>query len=183
MPKVINDMLWRLARGIDFANGLIGRTAAWLTLAMVLVQFGVVVMRYVFGIGSIMLQESIVYMHGLLFMMAAADTLLNDQHVRVDIFYARRSPFGQAVTNLLGHAFMLLPFCVLIVIVSWDYVSISWSVREGSRETSGIQGVFLLKSVILVFAVQMALQAVSLILQNILHITENKQKNGITDNG
>ena len=183
MPKPLANLLLRLARAIDFVNGLIGRAAAWLTLAMVLVQFGVVVMRYVFGIGSIMLQESIVYMHGLLFMMAAADTLLNDQHVRVDIFYARRSRFGQAVTNLFGHAFMLLPFCVLIIIVSWDYVSISWSVREGSRETSGIQGVFLLKTVILVFAVQMALQAVAFILHNLLHITEKKQKNEITDNG
>ena len=105
--------------------------------------------------------ESIVYMHGLLFMMAAADTLLNDQHVRVDIFYARRSRFRAGSNQFAGTCFYAAAFCVLIVIVSWDYVSISWSVREGSRETSGIQGVFLLKSVILVFAVQMALQAVS----------------------
>ena len=183
MPKPIIDMLMRLARGIDRVNGMIGNMAAWLTLAMVLVQFGVVVMRYVFGIGSIMLQESIVYMHGVLFMMAAADTLLKDQHVRVDIFYARRGAHGQAIINLLGHALLLLPFCVLIVIVSWDYVSISWSVREGSRETSGIQGVFLLKTVILVFAVQLALQALSFILQNLFHIIDSKQKNGIASHG
>ena len=85
------NKLQSLAALIDALNNAIGRSTAWLALAMVLVQFSVVVMRYVFGIGSIMMQEAIVYMHGVLFMMAAADTLLQNEHVRVDIFYARAS--------------------------------------------------------------------------------------------
>ena len=60
-----------LARGIDRLNETVGRTVAWLVLAMVLVQFLVVVMRYAFGLGSIWLQESIVYLHALLFMVGA----------------------------------------------------------------------------------------------------------------
>ena len=124
----------------------------WLSIAMVLVQFIVVVMRYAFGIGSILMQEAIVYMHAVLFMMAAADTLLAEAHVRVDIFYARL-PARKAAIDLFGNALLVLPFCVLLFLVSIDYVRLSWSVLEGSRETSGIQAVFLLKSVILVFAV------------------------------
>lgn len=158
----------RLSALIDGVNHRIGRTAAWLALAMVLVQFTVVVMRYVFGVGSIMMQEAIIYMHGVLFMMAAADTLLQDEHVRVDIFYATASAERQALVNMLGCAFLVLPFCILSVSVSIDYVAISWSVREGSRETSGIPAIYLLKSVILVFAVQMGLQAVSGIIKNAL---------------
>lgn len=160
--------LARFTALIDGANHRIGRTAAWLALAMVLVQFSVVVMRYVFGVGSIMMQEAIIYMHGILFMMAAADTLLQDEHVRVDIFYASASAERQALINLLGCALLILPVCILLVIVSLDYVAISWSVREGSRETSGIPAIYLLKSVILVFAVQMGLQAVSGIIKNAL---------------
>ena len=160
------NKLQSLAALIDAFNHAIGRSAAWLALAMVLVQFAVVVLRYVFGIGSIMMQEAIVYMHGVLFMMAAADTLLQDEHVRVDIFYARAVEQRKALINLLGCAFFVLPFCILIAYVSLDYVSMSWSVREGSRETSGIQGVFLLKSVILLFAAQLSLQAISGILTN-----------------
>ncbi|MCH1542635.1 MAG: TRAP transporter small permease subunit [Alphaproteobacteria bacterium] len=155
-----------IAGQINRLNHAIGRSAAWLALAMVLVQFAVVVLRYVFGIGSIMMQEAIVYMHGVLFMMAAADTLLQDEHVRVDIFYARASERRKALINLLGCTFFVLPFCILIAHVSYDYVSMSWSVREGSRETSGIQGVYLLKSVILLFAAQLSLQAISGILTN-----------------
>ena len=150
-----------LADHIDRVNQIIGRGAMWLSVAMVLVQFIVVIMRYAFGIGSILMQEAIVYMHAVLFMMAAADTLLAEAHVRVDIFYARLPAARKAAIDLFGNALLVLPFCVLLFLVSIDYVRLSWSVLEGSRETSGIQAVFLLKSVILVFAVQLALQAVS----------------------
>ena len=81
--------------------------------------------------------------------------------MRVDIFYARLPAARKAMVDLLGNALLVLPFCVLLFLVSIDYVRLSWSVLEGSRETSGIPAVFLLKSVILVFAVQLALQAVS----------------------
>lgn len=168
------DLAAQIAEQINRLNRAIGRSAAWLALAMVLVQFAVVVLRYVFGIGSIMMQEAIVYMHGVLFMMAAADTLLQDEHVRVDIFYARASQQRKALINLLGCAFFVLPFCILIAYVSYDYVSMSWSVREGSRETSGIQGVYLLKSVILLFAAQLSLQAISGILTNATKLMETK---------
>lgn len=168
------DLAAQIAEQINRLNRAIGRSAAWLALAMVLVQFAVVVLRYVFGIGSIMMQEAIVYMHGVLFMMAAADTLLQDEHVRVDIFYARASQQRKALINLLGCAFFVLPFCILIAYVSYDYVSMSWSVREGSRETSGIQGVYLLKSVILLFAAQLSLQAISGILTNATRLMETK---------
>lgn len=167
-----------LSRLIDRLNRRIGRSAAWLALAMVLVQFAVVVMRYVFGIGSIMMQEAIIYMHGVLFMMAAADTLLQDEHVRVDIFYATAAPRTKALINLLGCTLLVVPFCILLAYYAYDYVAISWSVREGSRETSGIQGIYLLKSVILVFAAQLVLQAVSGILKNALQLTGNEVTDG-----
>ena len=150
-----------LACHIDLVNHIIGRGTMWLSIAMVLLQFIVVVMRYAFGIGSILMQEAIIYMHAVLFMMAAADTLLAEAHVRVDIFYARLPAARKAAIDLFGNALLVLPFCVLLFLVSIDYVRLSWSVLEGSPETSGIQAVFLLKSVILVFAVQLALQAVS----------------------
>lgn len=168
------SLLTHLARLIDRVNHTIGNSVAWLCVLMVLVQFLIVGMRYVFGIGSIMLQESVLYMHGALFMLAAADTLLQNEHVRVDIFYARASATRKALIDLLGCAFLVLPVCLLLFYVSWDYVAISWSVLEGSRETSGIQGVFLLKSVILLFAAQLSLQALSGILTNIGKLKEAK---------
>jgi TRAP-type mannitol/chloroaromatic compound transport system permease small subunit len=135
---------------------------------MVVVQFVVVGMRYVFGVPSIFLQESIVYMHALIFMIGAGYTLLHDGHVRIDIFYGDATPKRRAVVNLAGVLILLLPISVMIWYVSWNYVSMAWMSREGSVEVSGIQGIYLLKTVILVFATLVAVQGISLGIRSLL---------------
>lgn len=152
----------RLIALIDGLNERIGRAVSWLALIMVAVQFIVVVQRYVFGIGSIWMQESIVYMHGFLFMLAAGYTLLHNGHVRVDVFYREAAPSRKALTDLFGTLFFLLPMCVAVIWLAWPYVSNSWAILEGSKETSGIHGVYLLKTAIIIFAVLVALQGISL---------------------
>ena len=150
-----------LADRIDRINAAIGRSVAWLCLFVVLVQFAVVVLRYGFGIGSIWLTESIIYGHAALFMLAAAWTLREGGHVRVDVFYADASPRRKALVDLCGAVLLLLPFMLVLAWLSLPYVSRSWSILETSRETSGIPAVFLLKTLIPMFAVMMALQGVS----------------------
>ncbi|MBE8191368.1 MAG: TRAP transporter small permease subunit [Alphaproteobacteria bacterium] len=162
-----------IATAIDTTNTFIGRSAAWLVLLMVLVQFGVVIMRYVFGEGSIIAQEAILYMHATLFLVAAADTLLQDAHVKIDIFYARLEARQQHLINIIGYICFAIPFCVLIWVVSFEYVALSWKVLEGSRETSGIPAIYLLKSVILIFAVQLGLQSFSQIIKSFIGWRQN----------
>ncbi|GAB6053785.1 TRAP transporter small permease subunit [Magnetospira thiophila] len=154
-----------LADLIDRCNRAIGHTVAWLTLFMVLVQFVVVLLRYIFGLGFIWMQESIIYMHAIMFMTGAAYTLLRDGHVRVDVFYRGASERFKAWSNLLGTIFLLIPVCSLILWASWGYAVDSWMVWEGSKETSGIQAVYILKTVILVFAALMILQGISVVLR------------------
>ena len=79
----------KLARTIDGLNTGIATVVRWLALFMVLMQFTIVVGRYAFGLNSIALQESVLYMHATLFMLGAGYTLLVDKHVRVDVFYAK----------------------------------------------------------------------------------------------
>lgn len=153
--------LSKIASSIDFLNGKLGAGVSWLALLLVLVQFTIVILRYVFGVGFVQMQESVVYLHGVLFMLAAGYTLLEDGHVRVDIFYRDASPKRKATVDLLGTLFLLIPVITLILWVSYPYVQRSWASFEGSRETSGIQAVFLLKSVILVFGVVVLLQGIS----------------------
>jgi TRAP-type mannitol/chloroaromatic compound transport system permease small subunit len=150
-----------LADRIDRLNGAIGRTIAWLGLFVVLVQFLVVVLRYGFDFGSIWLTESIIYGHAALFMLAAAWTLREGGHVRVDVFYAEASPRRKALIDLAGALLLLLPFMLVLAWLSWPYVSRSWAILETSRETSGIPAIFLLKTLIPLFALTMALQGVS----------------------
>jgi TRAP-type mannitol/chloroaromatic compound transport system permease small subunit len=157
------------ARAIDAINDRIGRTVAWLALLMVLTQFVVVVMRYVFGIGSVVMQESVVYMHATLFLVVAGYTLLCNGHVRCDIFYADATPRRKALIDIFGVFVFLLPMCALIAWTAWPYVASAWAVLEGSPEGGlGIPGVYLLKSTILAFAVLVSLQGLSLAVHSFL---------------
>jgi len=158
----------RIITGIDTLNTWIGQTVAWLTLAMVLVTFLVVVLRYGFNMGWIALQESIFFMHAIVFLLGAAYTLKRDGHVRVDIFYRDMRPQTQAWVNLLGALLLLMPTCGFIFWVSWFYVAESWAVQEGSREAGGLPGVFLLKTTILIMAAQLLLQGIAQALRSVL---------------
>ncbi len=179
------NALRQFAKLIDKTNELVGILISWLALFIVLVQFIVVVLRYVFGIPSIFMQESIIYMHALIFMVGAGYTLLHNGHVRVDIFYAKVTEKRKAVIDLIGVMIFLMPVCVMIWMVSWGYVAQSWAAREGSVEVSGIQAIFLLKTVILVFATLVAIQGVSLAIHSLLaligieHLTAEKQEEEI----
>ncbi len=156
------------ARAIDRLNKTIGHAVAWTALALVILQFIAVVLRYVFGVGWIWVEESIIYLHATLFMAGAAYTLLQDGHVRVDIFYREATVRDKAWVDLLGTIFFLWPVSMLILIKGWPYVMSSWSILEGSPETSGIPAVFLLKTLILIFAVTMIAQGVSMAARAIL---------------
>ena len=134
-----------------------GRAVMWLILLMALVQFAVVILRYVFGISFLAMQESITYMHGAIFLIAGGYTLLTDDHVRVDIFYRGASEKKKALINFIGSYLFLFPVCLLILWAGSPYVAQSWGVHEGSTEQSGIQAIFLLKSLIPIFAVLMAM--------------------------
>ena len=153
--------LLRLADRIDRLTSAVGTAAAWLSLLIVLTQFAVVLMRYVLGIGSIWLSESILYFHATLFMLAAAWTLQKDAHVRVDIFYAEASASGRALIDLFGVLLLLMPFAIVIVVFSLPYMARSWIILERSRETSGLPIVFLLKTLIPLFALLLASQGLA----------------------
>jgi len=163
-----------LDSAISFIRCLInwsGRSVSWLSLLMVLITFIVVILRYVFDIGSIALQESIIYCHAAMFLVGAAWTMRQEAHVRVDIFYTKFSEEAKAWVNLAGSVFLLIPVMVFIAWISWSYVADSWAVVEGSREAGGLAGVFLLKTLILIFAALLILQGLAQAFESILKLT------------
>ncbi len=162
---------------IDLIDNLIeriGRTISWLTLAMVLLVVVIVTLRYAFQIGSIALQESVMYVNALIFTLGAAYTLKEQGHVRVDIFYSRLSERRKALVDLLGAAIFLLPSAVFIIWVSWDYVSVAWRIRESSADPSGMPYVYLLKATIIVLAGLLIVQGSAEALKAVQKIRQSK---------
>ena len=153
---------------IDGVTERLGKALAWLVLVMMLIEFSIVVLRYLFSVSSIPMQESVMYLHAIVFLLAASYTLKHDGHVRVDIFYRGMTAKRKAWIDLFGTLFLLLPVMIFVVLTSLGYVGKSWRILEGSPESGGLPGVFLLKTLIPVFAVLMSLQGLVEITRNVL---------------
>lgn len=171
----IMPLFTQLRRCIDCFTDWTGRILVWFTLAMMLILCLVVVLRYGFDIGAIALQEAVTYLHGCVFMLGIAYTLKLGGHVRVDIFYRRFSPRAQAWVNSLGGILFLLPLCVYIFFISWDFVAQSWQIREVSTEPGGIPAVFLLKTLIPLMALNLGLQALAEVLRSAQVLIETQE--------
>lgn len=147
----------RFAAPIEaFVRG-VGRLSLYLVLFMAGVQFAIVILRYVFGLNFIAMQESVTYMHGAVFLLAGGYALLTDDHVRVDIIYRDARPRTKALIDLAGTYLFLLPVCLVALWAAGPYIANSWAVREGSMEQSGIKGVYLLKTLIPAYLTLLAL--------------------------
>jgi TRAP-type mannitol/chloroaromatic compound transport system permease small subunit len=160
----------KLAELIDRFNIAIGRLCAWLILLMVIVTFTVVILRYQFDTGWIWLQESVNWMHAAVFMLAAAYTLAQDEHVRVDIFYKDFGPRGQAIVNAAGTLLFLIPVASFLIWSSWDYVAIAWRIKEASVEAGGLTypWVPILKSFIPAMSALLLLQGIAILTRSIV---------------
>lgn len=162
-----------LYQKIDKINLMLCQLVSWFTLLMVIVMLLIVVLRYGFELGWIAMQESVMYLHAMVFLLGSAHTLRVNEHVRVDIFYSRFTPRKQAKVDALGSLFLLMPVNLFIFWVSWGYVANSWGMLEDSQEAGGIPAVFLLKSLILVFAFFMVLQGLAEILRNVMRLNNS----------
>ena len=165
MQQIINKL--------EQTSEISGRFVAWLTLFIVMLTFIVVILRYIFDIGSIAMQESISYLHAFVFMLGAAYTLKHDSHVRVDVFYRNMTPVKKAWVDLLGTLLLLFPVCLFIFFSSWDYVLTSWSQFEESGEAGGLAYVYILKTTLLIMPTLLMLQGSALALKNLLLLKNN----------
>ena len=162
----------RIVNYLDAVNELIGSSVSWLTLFMMFITCLIVVARYVFNLGSIALQETVMYMHGMVFMLGIGYTLKHQGHVRVDIFYEKLSIRKKALIDLFGTLVFLLPIGLFILLSSLNYVFFSWSLSESSAQPGGLPGVFLLKTLIPLMAFLLVLQGLAEIGRSIILLTK-----------
>ncbi|GIX16332.1 MAG: hypothetical protein KatS3mg119_0518 [Rhodothalassiaceae bacterium] len=162
-------LLLRLMARLEEA---LGRLAGAALLLLVVVQFALVVMAAVFAEGSIWLQESRMYLNALVFLGAAGYTLMRDAHVRVDVFFNDLPRGARALVDIGGTLLFLVPFLVVLWWGALPYVADSWAIREGSTETGGIPFVYGLKSLILLFAGTLTLEAAALVARGLLRLGE-----------
>ena len=164
-------LVHKLCSILDAFNDILGKTAAWLVVFMVLVQIFVVSVRSILNSGSLAVEDSILYMHASLIVCCLAFTLKHDGHVRVDVFYHRFSPLTKAWVNALGSVVFLLPFAAFIFFASLDYSISAFHNREGSGDAGGLDLVYFLKALVSLAGALLFLQGLSMILHNLLVLT------------
>lgn len=161
-----------LSRVIDRANSGLSAIVCWFTLLMVVITFAIVVLRYGFNLGWIAMQESVMYLHAGVFLLGSAHALRVNEHVRVDIYYRQFSEKRKALVDIFGSVFLLLPVNIFILVASWSYVMMSWRLLERSQEAGGLPLVFILKTLILLFALSMSLQGIAELIKNIIKLKQ-----------
>lgn len=142
-----------------------GQVLVWVPAAMAAVVGMVVLGRYVLGLGSVALQELLMYLHALVLSAAAGYTLACDEHVRIDLLRGRMSPRAAAAVDLAGTLLLLMPFCAAIWIYCWGYVEAAWSILETSEDAGGLPFVYVQKTALLVLPVTLALAGAALALE------------------
>ena len=159
---------------VDTFSYKIGEGVKWLLPILVLSIAFAVFSLSIFGRSWTKLIESAEYLHASVLMLGAAATLLAGKHVRVVVFHANMSPKSRALVDFIGFYALLLPVCLIILWNSQTTIYSSWRILEGSAETDGIRGEFLLKTLIPIFAVMMILQGLSISLRAAMRLTGQK---------
>ena len=171
--KSPNNIFEHICNIINYINRIAGYICSILVVLMTLNVFLVVILRYLFGISFIWMQETYVWMHAFIFMLGAGFTYLNDDHVRIDIIYRSSSQIYKTIVDLVGIVFFLFPLLYIIWTFSYPFVYKSWQMNEISREAGGLSMLYLLKFAILLFVILLFLQAISKIINYLLYIFRN----------
>ncbi len=161
---------------VDSLNERIGNGISWMTFLLVLVVCFDVVTRYIFKSSSVGVQELEWHIFAVIFLMGGAYTLKHEKHVRVDIFYSRMNERKQALINLAGTVLFLIPFCLLIIFSSFDFVWNSFSIGESSPDPGGLPFRFILKAVLPLSFFFILLQGISLLFKSILILLNPEKK-------
>lgn len=158
----------------ESVNLKLGRCVSWLSLAMVVLMFSNVLGRYIFGVNFIWQQELVGFMHAIIFLLASGYTFIDNEHVRVDIFYQKFSQETQSWIMLSGVLLFLFPFIGIIAWYSLGFIVDSWKILESSAEYNGMPGVFILKTSIWIFCLSLFLQGLVIIMRSINQLRGEK---------
>ncbi len=164
------EALKNMSSKIEKFNIKVGKYFSWFLLLMVLLTCIIVILRYLFNIGFIWMQELVRFFYAAVFLICAAYTLAEDAHVRVDIFYSKLSEKYKNLINLVGSLIFLLPVCMVTFYFSFSYVINSWIQFEGSLEERGLHAVFIMKTFIWAFAFMLIGQGLSIIIKSFTKI-------------
>lgn len=150
-----------LIDAIDGLNERMGKAASWLTLVLVILVCFDVITRYIFSNSSAWIMELEWHLFALIFLIGAAYAFKHDRHVRVDLFYSKLSAKDKALVDLVGNVIFLIPWCIIIIVYSFEYAMTSFRIGETSPDPGGLPARYLIKFAITLGVFLLLLQAIA----------------------
>ncbi len=177
------NFLVKISALIDSFSEVTGKAVSWLTLVMVVLVTVDVLLRYMFHISFVAVQELEWHLFALVFLLGGGYTLRHNAHVRVDVIYQRLGRKARAWINIIGTIIFLFPGCFLMISTSIPFVQSSIALHEMSPDPGGLPGRYLIKMAIPLAFIFMAVQGLSLIIHSIMDIAGFKHDDGKTREG
>lgn len=144
-----------------------------LLAVLLLAEVAIVLLRYCLGIGFLELQDLAAYSFAALVLLALAPALHADRHVRVDVFREHQSGRTRRRVDLAGAMVLLMPVFAVTLYLSLPEVIYSWQILESSKETGGLGGLFLIKTLLPLMCVLMLIQGVGIVVRGGRRVTDN----------
>ena len=132
------NFLLALSRVIDRVNRSVGVTLSWLVLVAVLISAINAVIRKLFGVSSNAWLELQWVLFSTIFLVGASWTLLDNEHIRIDIVNNLLPKRVRDTIDVIGHAFFLLPFTIVMLVTSLPFFLASYRIREQSGNAGGL---------------------------------------------
>ena len=152
----------RVATVLDRVARVVCGTAAVILVALVLT---IVVLRYGFGTGSIKLQDAASFAFAVFVIFSLPVCMAQGGHVRVEVLSERLSPGYLRRADTVALVVFLIPVFGLILWAGWSDLAYAWRIREGSVQTGGLPGLYLVRTALPVAAVLMIVQGVAGVLR------------------
>ncbi len=157
-------------------NAFFGKIASWFTLLLVLIIVIDVGLRYFFNTSYIWVIELEKYFFAIIFLLGSGYAFQTENHVRVDVFYSQWSSKKKTRADIFGHLFLLIPWCLLVIVVGFNYFQFSFKINESSAQAGGLPALYCLKSLIFIGFSILLLQALAKLIEGILFLSNTSKK-------
>jgi TRAP-type mannitol/chloroaromatic compound transport system permease small subunit len=166
----------QVAEWISSLNERVGRAVSGFNVLLVVLICIDVAVRYVFKQSSAAFYELEWHVFSVIFLIGAGWTLRHDQHVRVDIFYAKARPRLQALLDIIGILVLLMPFSLTLIVTAFPYTLVAFQTAEASPDTGGLPYRWIIKSAIVIGAGLLMLQGVAMLFEKALLLIGGKER-------
>jgi TRAP-type mannitol/chloroaromatic compound transport system permease small subunit len=153
----------------------IGQYLSWLNAILVIAIIVQVFLRYVMGMGLVVLEELQWHLYAVGIMFGLSYCLVQNSHIRLDLLHDNFSPRTKEWIELLGHLLLLFPIIIIILIHGWDFLLDSWIIRERSDSPIGLPARYIIKSFLLSGFGFLALAAISRMVRSVAFLLSKNE--------